>query len=135
MADMRASRCGAGRAEGGTASRRWSYYLYLAVRNHGVMHYMCSLLCREFKGAQTGEQQEKHTFHSIRLASAAVPPLTGGRRRHILLQPASAAHRRSWAVFPAALQPPTNEGGINLHERVLMKPISVISSGHAPRII
>lgn len=113
MADMRASRCGAGRMEGGRASRSWSYYLYLAVRNHGVMHYMCSLLCREFKGAQTRERQEKHTFHSIRLTCAATDGWA--QAPHTAAKPASAVRRRSRAVFPAALRPQTNGGGINLH--------------------
>lgn len=53
-------------------SRSWSYYLYLAVRNHGVMHYMCSLLCKEFKGAQTEGNGMKNTL-STPFASHPLP--------------------------------------------------------------
>lgn len=84
MADIRASsrwvwRVGE-REEGKKGERAsWSYYLHLAVRNHGVMHYMCSPLCSECKGSTNrGERDEKCSFRSIRLPYTTVFSRTGG---------------------------------------------------------
>lgn len=92
MADIRALSCwdvlretGAGektkggkKKEGAQASQ--SYYLHLAVRNHAVMHYMCSLLCSVCKGSTNREERdEKCTFRSIRLPYTTVFLQTDGR--------------------------------------------------------
>lgn len=81
MADIRASSCRVWRMEGGEEGERasGSYYLHLAVRNHGVMHYMCSPLCSVCKGGTNrGERDEKCSFRSIRLTYTAVFSRTGG---------------------------------------------------------
>lgn len=81
MADIRVSgrwegRMKGGRKEGERAS--WSYYLHLAVRNHGVMHYMCSLLCSVCKrSTNRGERDEKCSFRSIRFPYTTVCSRTG----------------------------------------------------------
>lgn len=84
MADIRASSRRVWRAEGGGGEKEgerasWSYYLHLTVRNHGVMHYMCSLLCSVCKGSTNrGERDEKCSFRSIRLPYTTVFSRTGG---------------------------------------------------------